>query len=136
LVAEVEASTEGRCPIAVEETEVGELVRLDESLVSIILANLLSNAVKYSPAGVPVLLSIRMGQREISFGVCDRGIGIPKADQAGLFTTFHRGSNVGNVPGTGLGLTIVKQCCQLHRATIVFTSLEGQGSTFTVRFPI
>jgi len=65
--------------------------------------------------------------------VSDRGIGIPPADLPRLFETFHRGTNVGNIQGTGIGLHIVRECAQLHRGTVEVSSEPGQGTTFQVR---
>jgi signal transduction histidine kinase len=109
--------------------------RLDESLVQIILTNLLSNAVKYSSTGQPVRLTVRREGLEAVLEVSDNGIGIPAEDQTELFKSFHRARNVGAVPGTGLGLTIVKRCVELHLGTITVTSAEGQGTTVVVRLP-
>ena len=69
------------------------------------------------------------------FVVRDEGIGIPEQDLPVLFETFRRGSNVGQTPGTGLGLVIVKQSVELHRGTITVESFEGGGTTFTVEIP-
>jgi signal transduction histidine kinase len=68
--------------------------------------------------------------------VRDRGIGIAPEDQKRLFTAFRRGSNVGERPGTGLGLVIVRQCVDLHLGTIVVRSALGEGTTVTVRLPV
>jgi len=68
--------------------------------------------------------------------VQDRGIGIPEADRGRLFEAFHRATNVGQVPGTGLGLLIVKRCVDLHQGSIGFESVVGEGTTFTVRLPL
>ena len=65
----------------------------------------------------------------------DRGIGIPEADQEWLFNAFHRGRNVGDRPGTGLGLVIVKRCVDLHGGRIKVDSKPGEGTTVTVRLP-
>jgi signal transduction histidine kinase len=65
--------------------------------------------------------------------VKDRGIGIPAADLPRLFESFHRGTNVGNIQGTGIGLHIVKECVELHRGTIEVQSAAGEGATFHVR---
>jgi signal transduction histidine kinase len=70
------------------------------------------------------------------FQVCDQGIGIPESDVAQLFQTFHRGSNVGERPGSGLGLVIVKRCVELHGGTISLVSPAGAGTTVTVRLPL
>ena len=66
----------------------------------------------------------------------DQGIGISEEDQKQLFQPFHRGENVGIIPGTGLGLTIVKQSIQDHGGDITVNSQVGVGSTFTVTLPI
>jgi len=68
--------------------------------------------------------------------VSDSGIGIPAADLARLYQAFHRASNIGNRPGTGMGLAIVKQCVDLHRGTIRVESLEGKGTTVWVCLPV
>jgi signal transduction histidine kinase len=69
------------------------------------------------------------------FVVRDHGAGIPAADLPWLFNAFHRGGNVSHLPGTGLGLTIVKRCVELHRGRIQIESEVGQGTTVTVRLP-
>lgn len=86
----------------------------DEKLLRSILNNLLSNAIKYTPQGGKVVFSLVCEGGEAIFRICDEGIGIPPEDQPQLFEAFHRGQNVGNIPGTGLGLTVVKKCVELH----------------------
>ena len=78
----------------------------------------------------------RRRNEEAVFRVQDRGIGIPAADQKQLFNAFHRGSNAGHLPGTGLGLVIVKRCVELHGGQISCESTAGQGTTFTVTLPL
>ena len=78
----------------------------------------LNNGVKYSPAGSTVHFSARREGLMAVFTVKDLGIGIPDADLPKLFEAFHRGSNVGEIPGTGLGLVIIKRCAdQIGRAS-------------------
>ncbi len=110
----------------------GGLRLVDAKLLSHVLGNLLSNALKYSPAEAPVDLDIEGAGPSIVMRVVDRGIGIPPEDHARLFESFHRARNVGNVEGTGLGLTIVKQCAELHGGSVTFESTPGKGSAFTV----
>jgi PAS domain S-box-containing protein len=111
-------------------------VTLDEALTSRILINLLTNAVKYSPEGGKVLITLNRDGDGAIIEVMDSGIGIPAADLPRLFETFHRAGNVGSIPGTGLGLTLVKQAAELQGGTIQVQSIEGVGSTFTVHLPI
>ena len=105
----------------------------DEALLRHILNNLLSNAVKYSPAGQSVRLRVRREGVLAVFEIEDRGIGIDAADQKHLFTAFQRGKNVGAIPGTGLGLVIVKRCVDLHGGMLNLDSRVNVGTRFTVR---
>ena len=134
---ETQSATNRRCEIRVR-AGAPELsgANGDESLLRHILSNLVSNAVKYSPAGGQVELTVRRDRDEAVFTVVDQGLGIPQADQGRLFEAFHRAANVGQTPGTGLGLLIVKRCVDLHRGRIEFVSEEGRGSTFTVYLPL
>jgi signal transduction histidine kinase len=134
-IAEVAAATGRARPIEFASRVLSGDAHLDETLSRIILTNLLNNAVKYSPAHGSVCLSLRREGKDAVLEVRDEGVGIPAADQANLFKSFHRGANVGNVPGTGLGLTIVKRCVDLHGGGITFVSAEGQGTTFIVCLP-
>lgn len=107
----------------------------DESLLRHILLNLLSNAVKYSEAGQTVTFLGRSTASGVEFVIQDRGIGIPAAELEHLFTAFQRGSNVGQRPGTGLGLMIVKRCLELHGGTLTLDSQPQQGTTAIVNLP-
>jgi PAS domain S-box-containing protein len=136
LADEMRSATNGQCPIEVHLDLPDPMVRADEKLLRHILTNLISNAVKYSPPGSPVQLRVWRVGGEAVFEVNDRGCGIPPEDQPRLFEAFHRARNVGQIPGTGLGLVIVKRGVTLHGGRIEFTSEAGQGATFTVRLPL
>src|SRR5688572_18705536 len=84
----------------------------DVSVMSHIFSNLLSNAIKYSPTGSRVSHGVTRGGQDARFVVADGGCRIPAADQSRLFEAFHRGSNVENTQGTGLGLVIVRRCLE------------------------
>lgn len=120
----------------VDRPSVGYLLELDEKLLRHILSNLLSNALKYSPEGGTVRLRLAYGAETVQLSVQDRGIGIPAADLDRLFESFHRAGNVGTIPGTGLGLTIVQRSVALHGGQIHVASIQGEGTTFTVTLPI
>ncbi|WP_009634587.1 PAS domain S-box protein [Synechocystis sp. PCC 7509] len=109
---------------------------IDEKLLRHILSNLLSNAIKYSPNGGIINFDLDCQQKEVSFKIQDRGIGIPKIEQEGLFSSFYRASNVGNISGTGLGLAIVKKAVDSHQGKIAVESAVGIGSTFLVSIPL
>lgn len=113
---------------------------MDQDLLHHIFGNLLSNAIKYSPQGSTVRFTLEIvtgeqGEAAI-FRVQDRGMGIPPQDQLHLFDTFHRASNVGKIPGTGLGMAIVKKCVDLHQGEVSVESELGVGSTFTIVLPL
>ena len=112
-----------------------DLVCMDEKLLRHILTNLLSNAVKYSPESDKVDFSVSYQSKQAVFQVRDFGIGIPPEEQDQLFESFHRANNVGSIPGTGLGLPIVKRAVDLHGGTISMTSQLELGTTFTVALP-
>ncbi len=109
---------------------------LDEKLLLHILNNLLTNAIKYSPQDTIVSFYCNLQDEEVIFEIQDEGIGIPIEDQNRLFETFHRATNVGNIPGTGLGLVIVQRSVELHGGKIMVKSEVGVGTTFRVILPL
>ncbi|WLT40196.1 sensor histidine kinase [Synechocystis sp. B12] len=66
------------------------------------------------------------------FEVTDQGIGISPEDQKQIFEPFHRGKNVRNIAGTGLGLMVAKKCVDLHSGSILLKSAVDQGTTVTI----
>jgi PAS domain S-box-containing protein len=136
LVDEVNSATDQRCPIDLTLIPGCMKASADESLLGHIFTNLLSNAVKYSEPGSRVKFAV---QREGKDAVCivgDSGIGIPNEDQRSIFRAFQRGGNVGDRPGTGLGLMLVKRCIELHGGNVRVKSELGKGTTVTVRVPV
>ncbi|NET72444.1 MAG: PAS domain S-box protein, partial [Sphaerospermopsis sp. SIO1G2] len=114
-------------------------VYLDEKLLRSILGNLLSNAIKYSPENTQVDFLLNFDVEEVVIQICDQGIGISTQDQNQLFQPFHRGKNVGNIPGTGLGLMVVKKCVDLHKGRLEISSDNSQsahGTIVTVTLPL
>ena len=109
---------------------------LDERLLRHILTNLLTNAVKYSHESAAVQFTVSRLGTKVQFEVVDHGIGILEDDQKWLFNAFQRGRNVGTIPGTGLGLVIVKRCVELHRGTIRIQSSAGEGTRVRVEVPV
>jgi PAS domain S-box-containing protein len=136
LVDEVRSATSRRCPIELSLASIPPEARADEKLLGHILTNLLNNAVKYSEPGATVSFSIERDGADAVCTVRDRGIGIDEEDQQHLFQAFHRGSNVGTRPGTGLGLLVVKRCVELHRGSVRLSSKPGEGTRVMVRLPV
>lgn len=113
-------------------------VLVDEAKLGLALTNVISNAYKYSAKDRPIRLTLL--QREVDgrarVGVCvaDEGIGMTPDQQARLFERFFRADTSGNVPGTGLGMTIVKEIVELLDGQIEVESTFGQGSRITLWF--
>jgi len=108
----------------------------DPRLLFAAVSNLVSNALKYSPAGSRVAVQSRAdGAHDWIIAVRDQGIGIADKDRSRLFERFFRGSNAGRVPGSGVGLHMVKMTVELHGGTVGVESLEEAGSIFTIRLP-
>jgi PAS domain S-box-containing protein len=128
-----QAHPQAAARIAMECGGVEEPRLLDAQLVRHILVNLLGNALKYSPSDSGVTCTAQSDGERLHFQVADRGIGIPPGDLPRLFESFHRGTNVGNIQGTGIGLHIVKECVDLHRGSIEVESEPGRGTVFHVR---
>ena len=101
------------------------------------LSNLLENAVKYSDAEAIVELWVDSDDAWAEVVVRDRGIGIPERELERIFERFYRvdPARARATGGTGLGLAIVRHVAQAHGGEIVVDSLEGRGSTFTLRLP-
>jgi PAS domain S-box-containing protein len=135
LLSDINAATENKCRIRFQAEDLEEAMA-DERLLGHILNNLVSNAVKYSPEGTEVEVSLRREDAHAVFTIRDHGRGIPPEDMPWLFAAFHRGTNVGQTPGSGLGLTIVKRCVELHGGSLALDSDVGRGTTVTVRLPV
>ena len=107
----------------------------DAALLHHIVSNLLSNAVRYSAAGRTVTVRLDADADRVRLAVEDEGIGIPPQDRARIFEPFERGSNVGNIKGTGLGLNIVRRMTALLGGTIRVDDRATGGTVFTVELP-
>ncbi|MCA9916297.1 MAG: response regulator [Anaerolineales bacterium] len=111
-------------------------VPADAKLFRQILTNLLSNALKYSPHQSEICVELYEEDDTLTLEVIDQGIGIPKESFPYLFDPFHRAKNAEHVKGTGLGLTIVKECVEHHQGKIEIYSQLDQGTQFIVRLPL
>lgn len=107
--------------------------RLDQ-----VLTNLLTNAIKYDPSGAPIIIRVFREGSEALLTISDQGIGVPAEEMERLFQPFTRAANAARrgFGGIGLGLSICKDIVELHRGRIAMTSVEGEGTTITVRLPL
>ncbi|NIZ89593.1 two-component sensor histidine kinase [Kineosporiaceae bacterium B12] len=115
----------------------------DRELLVTAVRNLVHNALAYSPEGSRVVVEVRRtadadgGSRAVDVAVCDRGVGISPADVERIFERFYRVDAARSriTGGTGLGLSIVKHVAGNHGGDVRVWSVEGEGSTFTLRLP-
>ena len=108
----------------------------DPMRLEIVIGNLLDNAIKYSPQGGEVLAHLSVSDGLAMLSVRDEGIGIAAEDMSRLFVRFSRLAPYGDVPGTGLGLYLVRELARLHGGDIVAVSTPGKGSEFTLSLPL
>lgn len=114
------------------------ILELDENKIQQVVMNFSDNAIYYSKDKGKIIVSLKKVSDFVEFTVEDNGIGVPKEDQDRLFNKFVRASNARKVrpDGTGVGLFLAKKVIDDHGGTIIFSSVEGKGSTFGFRLPI
>ena len=115
-------------------------VLMDPEKMQQALTNLLANAFKYSPQGGDVSLSVRTeedgGVRYAVIDVRDQGIGMTPEQLERAFERFYRADASGNIPGTGLGLSLVKEIAELHKGRATLQSTFGEGTTASLWIPL
>lgn len=113
------------------------LTNLDEQKTQQAVLNIIDNAINYSPKG-KVKISLEYAGQNIIFQVKDNGIGVSEEEQPKLFSKFYRAKNaIAQRPeGTGIGLYLVKRVVEDQGGTIIFNSVQGQGSSFGFRLPV
>lgn len=134
VLHEIEDADRGQHRFLFEQSGGPDVVATDSNLLHHILTNLLGNAVRYSPAGTTVRLELRHSERAFVLTVADEGIGVPEAERKRIFEPFVRGSNVGQIGGTGLGLNIVKRYAELLGGVVELLP-ASTGATFQVSVP-
>lgn len=114
------------------------VAEVDEVKLTLALSNLIENGIKYNNAEGWVHVTLNADHQNFFVTVEDNGIGIPKEAQTRIFERFYRvdKSHSREIGGTGLGLAIARNAIIMHRGAIKVHSLEGEGTTFTVRIPL
>ena len=114
------------------------VAEVDEVKRTLALSNLIENGIKYNNAEGWVHVTLNADHQNFFVTVEDNGIGIPKEAQTRIFERFYRvdKSHSREIGGTGLGLAIARNAIIMHRGAIKVHSLEGEGTTFTVRIPL
>jgi len=144
-VANIAREAIDECRLAADKQQI-EIVFADEEVCYVLgdksqlrmaMSNLIKNAINYSPTSTRVGIGINCQDDLVEFTVTDQGVGIPEKDLERIFERFYRvdPARSRETGGTGLGLSIVKHVASNHGGDISVWSLEGQGSTFTLRLP-
>jgi signal transduction histidine kinase len=138
VVAMSPAADKGELTVTSDVSDPALVVSGDEGQLDRVMMNLLSNAVKFTPPGGRVTVSASRDNGTAVVRVADTGIGIPEKDKKDLFNMFFRASNAvrAAVPGSGLGLSIVRTIIANHGGDLDFQSREGGGTTVTIRLPL
>ena len=113
-------------------------MRVDSDALQQAILNLLINAMKYSGDSRRIVLRLDREYGHARIHVVDEGVGIAPEEQGRIFESFYRAPTAENqqIPGTGLGLTIVAHIAKAHGGDVDVASSLGHGSSFTIRLPI
>ncbi|TET69632.1 MAG: GHKL domain-containing protein [Candidatus Aminicenantes bacterium] len=111
---------------------------VDRAAFSLALNNLLENAVKFSLGKKEIFVKVRKDAENIIIEIEDKGMGVSSSEMDKIFDRFYQGKNATqqSIRGTGLGLTLVKHVMDAHEGKVLVKSKIGQGSTFSLVFPI
>ena len=137
---------EGRLPPESQAGEIPLQVDADRSKLIQAITNVLSNAYKYSPGGGAVTIEFIVPAIEaqslpnerasrVGIRITDQGIGMTPEQLARVCERFYRADASGKIPGTGLGMSIVKEIVELHGGELNITSTLGTGTTVTIWLP-
>jgi len=137
-VLKISKATSPKHQIVLELAEDLPSMMIDLEKLKEVMINLISNAIKYSPEGGRVWVRMRIEESNLRIEIQDQGLGISKENIARLFQAFYRvdSSLTAEIPGTGLGLVIVKAIVEHHGGRIWVESEPGKGSTFILLIPV
>lgn len=132
--AQQEVAPEHAIVLRIENVVTPSMV-FDHKLMRQVVSNLLSNAVKFSPPRTRVLVHLTQEAGYIYISVRDEGVGIPENEMPRLFSRFFRASTSVGIPGTGIGLNLVRHLVELHGGAVDVESEVGKGTIFVVTLP-
>ncbi|HEX8377344.1 MAG TPA: PAS domain-containing sensor histidine kinase [Pedobacter sp.] len=134
IIEEMQLIAKQNQHIVFQHTGATSKVYLDPALLRNAAVNLVSNAIKYSGENTFIEFNSEVNEAEVCITVKDNGIGIPEDEQKNLFEPFFRAHNTGNIPGTGLGLNIVKRYVELMGGQVICQSAQHKGTTISLIF--
>jgi signal transduction histidine kinase len=129
-----EKAAQKNIELSVNSDRAGERVLADRAAMVRVFTNIVDNAIKYTPEKGHVEVLIEHNNLYVKVMVRDNGIGMTQLDSDRAFEEFFRAKNeyTARVPGTGLGLTLVKRLVDMHQGTVTLESSPGKGTTVTV----
>lgn len=136
IIEELQLIAKQNQHIVYQHTGFTSQVYLDPALLKSAAINLVSNAIKYSGENTFIEFNTEVNDTEVCVTVKDNGIGIPKEEQKNLFEPFFRAHNTGNIPGTGLGLNIVKRYIEMMGGEVICQSAQNKGTTISLIFKL
>lgn len=113
-----------------------DVIKADATILEHVFSNLLSNAVKYAPDAPQIDVRGWAEDGNCHVSIKDSGLGIHADDMPKMFQRYFRAKTAMGINGTGLGLSVSQEFVEMHGGNIAIESVEGEGSTFTVRLPI
>lgn len=125
----------GTAEIVVRAGNLPETCLADPDLLGIALDALVGNARLYGDASHPIEITADEDDHQVVFAVHDRGPGVPEAEAERIFEKYYRSSSTSAVPGTGIGLYLVKTIAGLHRGQVRYQHREGGGASFLLTIP-
>lgn len=134
IAEEMQLMTKQQQLIVYEHSGTTAEVFLDQGLLKNCIINLISNAIKYSGESTMIQFNSMVNEESLIIDVKDNGIGIPETEMDNLFEPFFRAHNTGDIPGTGLGLNIVKRYVGLMNGTCTCESQQNIGTNFRLQF--
>ena len=125
-----------QAPAVTSQNEVWYIM-VDRKKAQQAILNVLSNAYKYSRPGdgVEIFIEPASTPNLVAIRTVDQGIGMSAEQVKRVSERFYRADKSGNIPGTGLGMSIVKEIVELHHGNLLVASTPGQGTTVTLQFP-
>ena len=113
------------------------IIEADPNRLGQAVGNLVNNAIKFTPSGGTVSVDAGVQDNQVWIRINDTGPGIPLDEQANIVTPFYRGLSENRfLQGMGLGLSIARDLVVAHHGRLEFTSIPGEGSSFTIWLPI
>ncbi len=112
-------------------------VFVDRDLIQLSLRQLVDNAIKHAPGHTPIRIGAETRQTDFAFWVIDDGPGIRNGEEERVFEKFYRGqANRHAVPGSGVGLSVVREIARAHGGDATVASEAGKGSRFVITLPL